>query len=218
MRTWLLLAGDYARPQWQVAAQDRVVAVDGGIRHAQSLAVTPDCWIGDFDSTDEALLCQYAAIPQQRHPQNKDATDGELALSVVRRDYPQTKELSIVGGFGDELDHVFANLWVLPNFGLPAVFWGRAQQVIFLPAHAHLCAELALGSTISVFALTPLRDVHYEGLAWPAPQAGIEPFSALASRNHNTQANIDIGWHSGDGLVIINAPLDALTIDHLANK
>lgn len=212
MRVWLLLAGEYASARWSLGEQDVVIAVDGGMRHAARLGVTPQRWIGDFDSADAALMHQYSDVPKQRHPTHKDATDFELALAVVKRDYPQTGALSIIGGVGDEYDHSFANLWVLPRFGLPALLWGDAQQTIYLPAQCLLSAELAPESTVSVFALTPLRDMVYDGLAWQAPHNGLEPFSALASRNRNTNANVRIQWGEGDGLVFLPSTTRRLMI------
>ena len=61
----------------------RVIAADGGIRHAEALGLTPEIWVGDFDSTDGDLELQYAEIPRLEYPAEKALTDGELALRLT---------------------------------------------------------------------------------------------------------------------------------------
>ena len=202
MKVWLLLGGDYAAPCWQVAEDDVVIAVDGGMRHAAALGVSPDLWIGDFDSTDTDLQRRYADVPKQTHHEDKDATDFELALTIAKDDYPQAESLSIIGGLGGELDHAFGNLWVLPHFGVPALVWGKVQHIAYLNAATLIC-ELAKGEKVSVFALTPLSGMHYSGLRWDAPTDGLQPFSALAARNISSAEHISIAWRQGHGLVML---------------
>lgn len=202
MKVWLLLAGDYAVPSWHVADDDVVIAVDGGMHYAAALGVTPDLWIGDFDSTDNDLQQCYSDVPRQTHPEDKDATDFELALAVVQRDYPQAEVLSIVGGLGGALDHTFGNLWVLPRFGLSALVWGQVQHIAYLNGTALNC-DVEKGEKVSIFALTPLSDMHYRGLRWDAPADGLLPFSALAARNISKAEQVSISWQQGHGLVIL---------------
>ena len=37
----------------------RVIAADSGMRHAADLGVTPELWVGDFDSSDADLIAQF---------------------------------------------------------------------------------------------------------------------------------------------------------------
>ncbi|MBV7433747.1 thiamine diphosphokinase [Cardiobacteriaceae bacterium TAE3-ERU3] len=213
MKVWLLLAGDYAAPSWSVAEHDIVIAVDGGMCHAAALGVMPDLWIGDFDSADTDLQQRYADVPRQTHPEDKDATDFELALAIVENNYPQAEVLSVIGGLGGELDHTFGNLWVLPHFGLSALVWGKVQHIAYLNS-ATLDCELAEGEKVSVFALTPLSGMHYSGLRWEAPADGLQPFSALAARNISAAEQVSIGWQQGHGLVILPQTAQNLRITH----
>lgn len=211
MNVWLLLGGDYAAPEWRVGRNDVVIAVDGGMRHAAELNVTPNVWIGDFDSVDAALQQCYHHVTRQTHPTDKDATDFELALAYVRHHYPQAGVLSIIGGMGDELDHSFANVWVLASVGLSALLWGRWQHIAYLNSAALSC-HLPHNSTVSVFALTPLAGMHYDGLRWAAPPDGLQPFSARGARNSSIAHRIRIAWQHGHGLIVLPQDMQAAQI------
>lgn len=74
------------------------IAADGGIRHAAALGITPQLWLGDFDSAEPALQSRFAAVPQQRFPAEKDKTDGELAAAAaIKRG---AERLIFCGAFG----------------------------------------------------------------------------------------------------------------------
>ncbi len=62
----ILLGGDIEvthRLVRQVAGA-RFIAADSGMRHAASLAITPELWVGDFDSAGSELLLDYAEVPR----------------------------------------------------------------------------------------------------------------------------------------------------------
>src|SRR6218665_3354150 len=87
----------------------RVIAADGGIRHAEALGLTPEIWVGDFDSTDGELALQYAEIPRLEYPAEKSLTDGELALHMAL-DGGAT-EIILAGALGGErADHAWAHV------------------------------------------------------------------------------------------------------------
>ncbi len=78
----ILLGGAVTRtPELEAEiAGARVIAADSGMRHAAALGVTPELWLGDFDSVTEDLLETYRDIPRQVFPREKDKTDGEIAI------------------------------------------------------------------------------------------------------------------------------------------
>jgi len=72
-RFTLLLGGDLVRTPLldRQVAGSRVIAADSGIRHAESLGVTPEMWVGDFDSAPADLRrrsppCRSANSPPTR--------------------------------------------------------------------------------------------------------------------------------------------------------
>ena len=59
------------------------IAADSGIAHAHDLHLTPKLWVGDFDSATAENLRDFAGVPKQTFPVEKDATDGELAIASL---------------------------------------------------------------------------------------------------------------------------------------
>src|SRR5919109_1435379 len=99
-RFLILLGGDLVRTprlDSQIAGA-RVIAADGGIRHAGMLDVVPELWAGDFDSVPEGLDEAWASIPREIFPSEKDRTDGELAVeAAMARD---ATSFVLAGAFG----------------------------------------------------------------------------------------------------------------------
>lgn len=196
---WLLLAGDFVRPYHHRQAGEVVVAVDGGIRHAAALGWTPQWWLGDFDSSGDFA----ADVPRIAFPVAKDETDFELALAFVRTRWPQTRCLMVIGADGDEADHAFGNLWVLPRFALPTLLFGRAGTRLFASGPAAWRLHGEAGAKVSVFALSPLAGLCYSGLHWPADGLTLSPFVARAARNALCGDSATIRWQSGAGVVFV---------------
>lgn len=206
MNTWLLLGGEFAPPACAPSADAAVIAVDGGIRHAEKLGITPALWIGDFDSADNALQEQYAQVPRLAFPADKGQTDFELALAHVNAQYQQGC-VHIIGAGGGEADHAFANLHVLPQSPLPCVLWQKNAVIVAGRGAFALRFSAKKGSKVSVFACEVVRGVEMRGLRWTVESGTLQPFCAFAARNEMTAAQAEIGWQSGFGLVFL--PRDA---------
>ena len=209
-RVWLLLAGEFAPPIWPIAAEDIVIAVDGGMRHADHLRVSPALWLGDFDSGDPALSVRHRDVPRKTFPVAKAATDFELALGYARAHYPAAV-LSVIGADGGEIDHLFANFWVLPRHPTPVVLWLR-DAVAVAGRSPTVRVQGSPGGKVSLFALQALSDVTYQGLRFPLHGASLAPHLALAARNELVARNAEIRWQGGYGLLFLPRSLVSLWV------
>ena len=89
-----------------------VAAADSGLFSAEAAGAKPDWIIGDMDSIADGSIsiCNRldAYRPEQvlRYPADKDYTDTELAVSLLRE--KGCRRIWIVGGGGGRIDHLFA--------------------------------------------------------------------------------------------------------------
>ncbi|WP_072577370.1 thiamine diphosphokinase, partial [Suttonella ornithocola] len=177
-RLWILLNGDFALADRLPFSDEPIIAVDGGIRHAQHLMQSPNLWLGDFDSA----TIDYPHIARETYPSDKDYTDFELALAYAHEHYSQ-RDWHIMGSAGDEADHSFGNLWTLPKFGRRCFLWQKNALIFFGKDQIQLSWQAALHSKVSIFALTPLEKLSNSGLKWTLNDSVLSPYCALAARN-----------------------------------
>lgn len=200
MSIWILLAGNYTPPAIPIAADDTIIAVDGGICHAQQLGVTPQLWMGDFDSSHAA----YADLPCLAFPTDKAQTDFELALDYAAQ-HCHGEAIHVIGSAGGEADHAFGNLWVLPAYAGRITLWQAQAVIVCAAGAASVQWTAAVGSKVSLFALSPLAGVSNQGLRWPCENAAIAPHTAAAARNIMSESCAAISWQSGCGLLFLPA-------------
>jgi thiamine pyrophosphokinase len=110
METILIFAGgDRADVADELPRADLVVAADSGYDSAVALGLRVDVLVGDMDSLVATEIPDH--VVEERHPTDKDATDLELALDLVKRDDPV--RVIVVGGAGGRLDHELATAELL---------------------------------------------------------------------------------------------------------
>ncbi|NPV50455.1 MAG: thiamine diphosphokinase [Candidatus Methanofastidiosum sp.] len=92
---------------------DLILASDGGYKTASKMGLDVDVLLGDFDSItiEELKEAQEKGIKTISFPTDKDKTDGELALDYAISQ--NSKEITILGSFKEELDHALGNLFLL---------------------------------------------------------------------------------------------------------
>jgi thiamine pyrophosphokinase len=162
-----------------------VVAADSGIEHALAAGVHVDLLIGDLDSaTPRTVLDAIAAGSEVvRHPEDKDATDLELALDAVAdRGFDSVLVVGIHGGRSDHLlanalllaSPRYAGLRVHAHLGNADVIVVRDEAVLPGPA-GRLCSLLPLGGAAA--GVTPT------GLRYPLRDETLDPGSTRGVSN-----------------------------------
>ena len=136
-----------ARPIGQDAF---VIAADGGLRHTQSLNITPNAVLGDFDSLG---FCPEGA---NVFPVEKDDTDAMLAVRLgLRRG---CDEFLLYGSLdGPRLDHTVANfqtLQYLADHGAVGYLIGNTTMVTVVK-NGKITFPAGCSGTISVFCMGP---------------------------------------------------------------
>lgn len=88
---------------------DLVVAADSGYHSAIDLGFSVDVLVGDLDSIGSTEIPEHVVV--DRHHEDKDATDLELALELAVRDTPA--RVVVVAGSGGRMDHELATALLL---------------------------------------------------------------------------------------------------------
>ncbi|MET3519431.1 thiamine diphosphokinase [Mesorhizobium abyssinicae] len=200
----ILLGGDLVRTprlESQLAGA-RVIAADGGIGHARMLGLTPELWVGDFDSVPADLPHDLAAVPRQVFPAEKDKTDGELAIAAALE--RGATALVLAGAFGGKrADHAFLHLALavrLAEAGISVLLTSGAQEGIpLLPGKAGF--DYADGTLFSVLGFSDLSGLSVTGAKWPLDHVEVAFGSSLTISNE-VKGRLEIALGHGRALLL----------------
>ena len=148
-------------------AADILVAADSGLMAMEEAGIKPDWIVGDMDSLDDpARLNKYPAGMLLRFPPEKDFTDTELALNLLKD--KGCDKIWIAGGGGGRLDHLFAIRALFEREDSPDRWLTGNEEIRCLKDGELIEAKLPRGSLVSVF---PLGEQPWQaessGLKWP---------------------------------------------------
>ena len=201
---------DAAWPDW-AAGVDVVIAADGGARHASPLGLRVDRWLGDGDSVGPGDLQALvdAGVRVERVPQEKDATDTELAVESALD--AGVDVVVLLGGLGGpRADHAIANLGLLElaaRHGRRLVlFDAEAARISLLAAPGGPVTAAFQGRKGDLVSLLPIgstaEGVTTEGLRYPLRREPLELGRTRGVSNVRTRDEASVTLESGRLLVI----------------
>jgi thiamine pyrophosphokinase len=203
-RFLILLGGELVRtPRLDAqVAGCRVVAADSGIRHAATLGVTPELWVGDFDSSPQELSERYAAVERRSFSSDKDKTDGELAIAAAHE--RGATSLVLAGAFGGaRADHAFLHLALalrLAEAGTPTFLTSGAQEGHpLLPGTTSF--DYADGTLFSVLGFSELSGLTEEGAKWPLDRVEV-PFGSSLTLSNEVKGALRISLERGRAILL----------------
>ncbi len=177
---------------------DLVVAADSGLAHAAALGLNPHEIIGDFDSVSADLLDRYPDLKQHRHRRDKDETDTELGIELLRDNGAQT--IHVIGGGGGRLDHLYAIISLFHRENPPDHWYTHREHI------AHISGDMKFsmkpGKRVSFFPLGkgPVT-MSSSGLKWSLDPLQWQP-GDFGISNIVTDENVEIKMHSGRLIMI----------------
>jgi len=206
----ILLGGDLTitrRLRRQIAGA-RVIAADSGMMHAASLGLTPELWVGDFDSAGSELALAYRHVDRISYPVEKDATDGELAIrEALARG---AGEMVLVGGLGGQADHALGHLGQvlqLARNGLTCILTsGHEEAHPVIPGT--LVMDLPEDCRLSLVPFADLAGLAIEGVKWPLTGRDV-PLGSTLTLSNVARGTVRISLASGYGVAIAYPPDDS---------
>ena len=185
----------------------RVIGVDGGIRHADTLGLEPEVWIGDFDSSSPEINKRWANVDQLSFPKDKDDSDGALAIAYAIEH--GASEIVLLGASGGRFDMVASHhlqLIALAKRKIKCCSFCSAQQVWPFFAEQgdrlRLEFEAEAGGLFSVVGFSDLERLSISGVKWPLDNRFVELGSTLTLSNVVTD-RVQMQLSHGYGVVVI---------------
>ena len=200
----ILLGGD-VMPTNRLKAQlagARVIAADSGMKHAAALDLTPELWVGDFDSASTVLEETYREVPRQVFPTAKDTTDGEIAVhEAIGRG---ASEVILVGAFGGQFDHALAHvtqLIALAERNIKAFATSGSEEAWPLLNTLTLW-QIAKGTRVSIVGLSNMKGLSIIGVRWPLNKRDV-PMGSTLTLSNESSGDVAITLEQGRALVLL---------------
>lgn len=183
----------------------RLLAADGGIRHAETLGRDPELWLGDFDSTDGPLGERFRDIPRKAWPGEKAVSDGQIAIRHAIDE--GAREILFVGALGGERsDHAFFNLAGATGLALDRpdirimLSSGREEAIPLLPG-TPLRPDWPQGTLFSVFGFSAMNGLTVKSAKWPLDCVNV-PFGSTWTLSNVAGDSLEILLREGCGIAI----------------
>lgn len=205
----VLLGGDLVVTERLLARTKglRAVAADGGMRHASELGVSPELWVGDFDSTPAELAAAWPEVERLPYPEGKNETDGELAVNQALA--RGASEIVLAGALGGErTDHAVFHLLHacrLRTAGTPVLVTSGTEEATPLVA-GRQTFDLPKGSLFSVVGFTALTGLDIAGARYPLAHYDLA-FGASRTISNVAEGPVTIDLDGGTA-VLIARPYD----------
>lgn len=202
----ILLGGDVFPSErlQSLTRNTRIIAADSGIKHAVHLSSEPELWVGDFDSSDEALVQQFSTVKRHEYPADKDKTDGEIAIDTALE--MGADKLVMVGAFGGKRsDHAFAHLTQaleLATRGIEIILTDGRQSgyPVSRKPQVH---DLPNATSFSILAFDTLEGLTIKGAKWPLDDVRV-PFGSSLVLSNETRGRLEVSLKDGRALLLVH--------------
>lgn len=200
----ILLGGDLTPTERvrQAVADTRVIAADGGMRHAAVLGLEPELWVGDFDSSSEDLTRSFPGVKRLPYPAKKAETDGAIAVGEALD--RGARRLVLAGALGGERsDHALMHLihgLALAKQGLDVMLTSGVEEAhMLLPGDRAI--DLPPGSLFSILGFSPLTGLFIENARYPLIDFAL-PFGSSRTISNVAEGSIRLSLASGEAILI----------------
>ena len=197
-----MLEKDFALPIIKSEDTEFVIGVDRGLKFLYDNEIKPDYIVGDFDSVPKGLVDYYreeADVPIREFNPVKDASDTEIALRLCLG--LNRKEIWILGGTGNRIDHLCANIQCLQialDAGADARIVDSHNQIRLLDKWITLKREEAFGKYFSLFPMElPVDALTITGAKYPLKNHFLKPDDSLCVSNEFELDEVKISFSFG---------------------
>lgn len=197
-----MLEEDFVLPILKSEETEFVIGVDKGLEFLYKHEIKPDYIVGDFDSVSRELVDYYREelnVPIREFNPVKDASDTEIALRLCLG--LNRKSILILGGTGNRIDHLWANVQCLQmalQAGVDARIVDSHNQIRLLDSDITLKKSEAFGPYFSLFPLEmPVDELSIRGAKYPLQNHFLKPSDSLCVSNEFAEDEVTISFVYG---------------------
>ncbi|MDC7300472.1 thiamine diphosphokinase [Agathobacter ruminis] len=184
-----------------------IFAADSGIDFMYRNHITPDIIVGDFDSANPEILSFYRDMDQvaisELNPE-KDDTDLEHALRDCVR--LGCDEITILGCFGNRIDHSYANMMLLGiglEYGVEIRLMDDKNRVSMHCSDFVLKKNDLYGKYVSLLPINgTVHNLTITGMKYCLENTDLLPFTTLGVSNELVEDQAQITFEDGILLLI----------------
>ncbi len=201
MKALIFSGGDFSSiPDYlNINEYDITLCCDGGFLSAKDSGVTPDIFVGDFDSVPEELVDCPEII--RLYP-IKDMTDTQEAIdTAISRG---AEEITVLGALGGRIDHTLANIHLLKyakGKGVNIEMADVNTYILLVTDSARISKKD--GFCLSLIPLTDCSGVSISGVYYPLDNADMPVGNPYGISNEFTEDEAHISLTLGELLVIL---------------
>ena len=169
-----------------------IVAADSGLEAALAGGIAPDLVVGDMDSlADLSLLNGFPRERVLRFPRDKDETDTEIGLRVMRE--MGCGSVTIAGGGGGRIDHLLGIVNLFEREKPPKRWVTDGEDIFLVEGTAEFDARA--GQTVSIFPVGSVSArMASTGLRWDLDELEFRRgFPGLSNRALGGPVRLSVG-------------------------
>ena len=197
-----MLEDEFVLPILKSEETEFIIGVDKGLEFLYEHDIKPDYIVGDFDSVSRELVDYYREelnVPIREFNPVKDASDTEIALRLCLG--LNRKSILILGGTGNRIDHLWANVQCLQialQAGVDARIVDSHNQIRLLDSDITLKKSEAFGPYFSLFPLEmPVDELSIRGAKYPLQNHFLKPSDSLCVSNEFAEDEVTISFVYG---------------------
>ena len=157
------------------------ICADGGANSAYKLGLIPDFIIGDFDSINEETLSFFEGKSKIIQIKRQNDTDVEKCLKFAIK--KKIKEVVLLGGTGDRLDHSFCNLGIVLKFSDRIEIKAIHQKSVLSVCSGTVSLDTIPKEIISVYGFDEKTKILSSGLKYSLRNVAL-PFGKKESTSN----------------------------------
>ncbi|ATN36453.1 thiamine diphosphokinase [Rhizobium sp. ACO-34A] len=183
-------------------AGSRVIAADGGMRHAAALGLEPELWVGDFDSSPEDLSRDFPDVPKMPYPAQKAETDGAIAIGEALA--RGAESLILAGALGGERsDHALMHMLQAMSLARQGhgILLTSGEEEVYPLLPGERVIDLPKGSLFSILGFSPLAGLSIRNARYPLDDFQL-PFGSSRTISNVAEGPIALSLTSGDAILL----------------